>query len=203
MAAPYRHFADRDELLAAVAVRALHAFGQALAAQLAETDPPERRLAAMAGGYVRFAAEQRALFSVVFGIGLDKKRHYPELRQAYEQLENILGTCVGNICPGGPDSGGAACRRRSRPPLMALRRYSPTSWDHPGPDRSQPCRQAGGDRDARVDSWPGGAVTENQSESVSARHTVPQVRRAFGPRSELWIRRQDLQLHTSTPAGSS
>jgi AcrR family transcriptional regulator len=27
VAAPYRHFADRDELLAAVAVRALRAFG--------------------------------------------------------------------------------------------------------------------------------------------------------------------------------
>ena len=32
VAAPYRHFASRDELLAAVAVRALCAFGQALAA---------------------------------------------------------------------------------------------------------------------------------------------------------------------------
>src|SRR5215208_2417816 len=48
VAAPYRHFVNRDELLAAVAVRALHAFGNALAAPSSEIDPPEQRLAAMA-----------------------------------------------------------------------------------------------------------------------------------------------------------
>lgn len=104
VAAPYRHFADRDELLAAVAVRALRAFGQALAAQASEADPPQRRLAAMASGYVRFAAEQRALFSVVFGFGLDKKSRYPELRQAYEDVEGMLSACVTDLCPADPDA---------------------------------------------------------------------------------------------------
>jgi len=102
--APYRHFADRDELLAAVAVRALRIFGQALAARASQTDPPERRLAAMADGYVRFAAQQRALFSVVFDVGLDKKSRYPELRRAYEDLEGMLGGCVAELCPGDPDA---------------------------------------------------------------------------------------------------
>jgi AcrR family transcriptional regulator len=116
--APYRHFADRDELLAAVAIRALGMFKQALAKQalaeqalaeqaLAEqaaaADPPERRLAAIASGYVRFAAQQRALFSVVFGFGLDKKSRYPQLRQAYEEVEDMLGSCVAALCPGDPD----------------------------------------------------------------------------------------------------
>jgi AcrR family transcriptional regulator len=104
VAAPYRHFANRDELLAAVAVRALHAFGDALAAQSSETDPPEQRLAAMAAGYVRFAAEQPALFSVVFGVGLDKKKRHPDLRQAYENVESILEACVAELCPGDPDA---------------------------------------------------------------------------------------------------
>jgi AcrR family transcriptional regulator len=104
VAAPYRHFANRDELLAAVAVRALHAFGQALASQASEPDPPEWRLAAMASGYVRFAAEQPALFGVVFGIGLDKKSRYPELRQAYEDVEGMLEARVGELCPGDPDA---------------------------------------------------------------------------------------------------
>jgi AcrR family transcriptional regulator len=103
VAAPYRHFANRDELLAAVAVRALHAFGEALAAQSSEADPPEQRLAAMAGGYVRFAAGQPALFAVVFGIGLDKKRRHPELREAYEDVEGMLAACVAELCPADPD----------------------------------------------------------------------------------------------------
>jgi AcrR family transcriptional regulator len=104
VAAPYRHFANRDELLAAVAVQALHAFAEALAAQPSESDPPEQRLAAMARGYVRFAAEQPALFGVVFGVGLDKKKRYPALRQAYEEVEGMLEACVADLCPGDPEA---------------------------------------------------------------------------------------------------
>jgi WHG domain-containing protein len=82
----------------------LHAFGEALAAQASETDPPEQRLAAMAGGYVRFAAQQPALFGVVFGVGLDKKHRHPELRQAYEDIEGVLGACVAELFPGDPEA---------------------------------------------------------------------------------------------------
>ena len=99
VAAPYRHFANRDELLAAVAVRALHAFREALAAQSSVSDPPEQRLAAMAAGYVRFAAQQPALFEVVFGVGLEKKKRHAELRQAYEDVEGMLAACVADLCP--------------------------------------------------------------------------------------------------------
>jgi len=103
VAAPYRHFASREELLAAVAVRALHAFEEAVSAQSSESDPPDQRLAAMAGGYVRFAAEQPALFGVVFGVGLDKKERHEELREAYEDLEAMLAACVTDLCPDDPD----------------------------------------------------------------------------------------------------
>jgi len=102
--APYRHFADRDALLAEVAVRALRMFGQALAAEAADTDPPERRLAAMASAYVRFAAEQRELFSVVFGVGLDKKSRHRRLRLAYEEVEGTLESCAAALCPEDPDA---------------------------------------------------------------------------------------------------
>lgn len=102
-AAPYRHFADRDELLAAVAVRALHAFADALAAEMGDADTPEQQLAAMASGYVRFAAEQRQLFDVVYRTDLDKNR-YPELRLAYERVEGLLGSCVAELCPDDPQA---------------------------------------------------------------------------------------------------
>ena len=39
----------------------------------------------------------------MFGVGLDKNR-YPELRQAYEEVEGMLGTCVGELCPGDPEA---------------------------------------------------------------------------------------------------
>ena len=98
VAAPYRHFADRDELLAAVAVRALHAFADALAVGCGAADPPEQQLAAMARSYVRFAAEQRPLYDVVYATDLDKSR-YPELVPAYERIEEPFSACVARLCP--------------------------------------------------------------------------------------------------------
>jgi AcrR family transcriptional regulator len=97
VAAPYRHFADRDDLLAAVGVRALRTFAAVLAAETAGTGAPEQRLAAMARAYVRFAAEQRPLFETVFGTGIDKSR-YPEYRLAYESFEEAYMSCVREIC---------------------------------------------------------------------------------------------------------
>jgi AcrR family transcriptional regulator len=139
VAAPYRHFVNRDELLAAVAVRALHAFGEALAAQSPETDPPEQRLAAMAAGYVRFAAEQPALFGVVFGIGLDKKKRHPELRQAYENVEGVLEACVGEFCPRDPD----AAEQLTDAIEATAHGYAALLADQPGsPDRADIDRAA-------------------------------------------------------------
>jgi AcrR family transcriptional regulator len=106
-AAPYRHFADRDELLAAVALRALRAFAEALAAESSRSDPPEERLAAMAAAYVRFAAGQPALFGLVFGLGLEGKQRDPELRQAYEAVDAELETGVAELCPDDPAAAGA------------------------------------------------------------------------------------------------
>jgi AcrR family transcriptional regulator len=106
VAAPYRHFADRDDLLAAVGVRALHAFAAALAAETAQAQAPEQRLAAMARAYVRFAGEQRPLFDTVFGTGIDKSR-YPEYRQAYEPVDERFESCVREICGGDPAAANA------------------------------------------------------------------------------------------------
>jgi AcrR family transcriptional regulator len=106
-AAPYRHFADRDELLAAVALRALQAFAEALTARSSRSDPPEERLAAMAAAYVRFAAGQPALFGLVFGLGLEGKQRYPELRLAYEAVEAGLETGVAELSTDDPAAAGA------------------------------------------------------------------------------------------------
>ena len=99
-AAPYRHFADRDGLLAAVAVRALSVLGAMLTDAADATEAPAQRLAAMAGAYVRFAAQQRPLFDTIFNSGLDKSR-YPELQRAWEPVDTLL-TVVLEVCEGDP-----------------------------------------------------------------------------------------------------
>ena len=106
-AAPYRHFADRDELLAAVAARALTVFAAMLSGAADATgaadaaDAPALRLAAMAGAYVRFAAQQRPLFDALFSSGLDKSRH-PELQRAWEPVDALLTAVVLEVCDGDP-----------------------------------------------------------------------------------------------------
>jgi AcrR family transcriptional regulator len=91
--APYAHFADRDELLAAVTVRAYQAVFAAMQPALASISDPGDRLAAMAGGYVRFAATNRALFAVLYESGVDKKTHR-EIEAAEQPLTQALQDVV-------------------------------------------------------------------------------------------------------------
>jgi AcrR family transcriptional regulator len=82
--APYRHFADRDALLAAVALRA----AGLLAGQLdrsAASGTPAQRLAAAARAYVHFADDQRSLFQALAGSGLSKDSH-PEITAAAQAI---------------------------------------------------------------------------------------------------------------------
>ena len=100
-AAPCRHVADRDELLAAVAVRALHVFTVMLAAEADGSGAPALRLAAMARTYVRFAAEQRPLFDALYSSGIDKDR-FSELKRAWEPVDAFFAAVreVCEVCEG-------------------------------------------------------------------------------------------------------
>jgi AcrR family transcriptional regulator len=82
--APYRHFADRDALLAAVAVRAAGLLSERLGRQPA-SGPPQQRLASAARAYVSFAVEHQPLFQALVGSGLDKDRH-PEIARAAQPI---------------------------------------------------------------------------------------------------------------------
>ncbi|MQA81205.1 MAG: TetR family transcriptional regulator [Streptosporangiales bacterium] len=88
--APYRHFADRESLLAAAATKAADALSAMLAAEAADVESPADRLAAAARAYVRFAADQRPLFETLFAAGLDKGR-LPELVEATKPIERAFG----------------------------------------------------------------------------------------------------------------
>jgi AcrR family transcriptional regulator len=88
VSAPYRHFADRDALLAAVALRA----AGLLAGQLDRTaaaGTPAQRLAAAARAYVHFADEQRPLFQALAGSGLSKDSH-PEITRAAQTIGEVF-----------------------------------------------------------------------------------------------------------------
>jgi AcrR family transcriptional regulator len=93
VSAPYAHFTDRDDLLAAVAVRACEVFYDELVRATGGCEQPADRLAAMAVAYVRFAAAHRPLFAVLFEPGLDKA-HHPEIEEAERPLDELFLSSV-------------------------------------------------------------------------------------------------------------
>jgi len=99
VSAPYAHFDDRDDLLAAVAVRAFEIFTGALLPEMGTFTGPADRLAAMARAYVRFAANHRPLFEVLYEAGIDKARH-PEVEVAEQPLNDAFLDTVRALADG-------------------------------------------------------------------------------------------------------
>jgi AcrR family transcriptional regulator len=64
--APYRHYADREALLAAVALRGIEGLKTALQAADAAA-PPGQAVVAQAVAYVRYACDHPVLFRLMFG----------------------------------------------------------------------------------------------------------------------------------------
>ena len=91
--APYAHFADRDEFLAAVAVHAYELFNEQFLPEIYEFGEPADRLAALVRSYVRFAGAHRPLFEVIFVAGFDKIRH-PEVKAAEKPFEDAYTDIV-------------------------------------------------------------------------------------------------------------
>jgi AcrR family transcriptional regulator len=89
-ASPYRHFADRDHLLAAVAAQAAVELTQRIREDVAAAgDDPRERFAVTAGTYVRYVVQRGAGFSVIFATplsGLDD----PALTMAGRDLMSLL-----------------------------------------------------------------------------------------------------------------
>lgn len=93
--APYRHFADRQALLAAVAERGFRElvteFRKALALE------PVARLAALAEAYIDYAKSQPAAYRVMFGKHLHNFDRYPELEATASEAFSILMDTVAEL----------------------------------------------------------------------------------------------------------
>jgi len=75
----YRHFADKDALLAVVAREGFVALKAALDRARASASHPRDQLTAMGSAYVRFAIDNRAHYRVMFGSFLERCRDEPDL----------------------------------------------------------------------------------------------------------------------------
>ena len=95
--APYRHYADRDALLATVAAHVYGVFAKRLRAAKKIHRAPLPQVAAMAAAYVTFARDDRARFAILFDSGIDKSA-YPELAKAADAAYLEFGSTVSALC---------------------------------------------------------------------------------------------------------
>ena len=112
--AAYRHFADRDELLAAVCLAAMDELGARMAAEVAQVpgvhgDPDAAfgRLAALGMAYLTFAREEPGLFATAFSVPeqhpyLPPDRASDDGSTPLDQLRDVLDELVdaGLLDPG-------------------------------------------------------------------------------------------------------
>jgi AcrR family transcriptional regulator len=111
-AAPYRHFRDRDALMADVAKRGFERFAKELAAAWDEGRPNLRQAFERIGkAYLAFARNEPAYFSAMFESGLSVSEHR-ELQEAGDRAFAVLrGACEALV---------AAMPAARRPPAMMM-----------------------------------------------------------------------------------
>jgi AcrR family transcriptional regulator len=117
-AAPYRHFRDRDALIADVAKRGFEGFTRALAAAWNEGRPAAREAFNRVGtAYLAFASDEPAYFSAMFESGLSLA-DYPDVREEGERAFAVLRQACEAVIATLPKE------RRPPPLMMALHIWS-------------------------------------------------------------------------------
>ncbi len=111
-AAPYRHFRDRDELLASVALRGFEKF-EAVLARAWDDGRPEVFVALdrLGKAYLAFARTESAYYSAMFEAGIPLATN-PELREAGERAFAVLRGAAEKLCVQIP--------LRTRPPALMV-----------------------------------------------------------------------------------
>jgi AcrR family transcriptional regulator len=93
-AAPYRHFADKSQLLAAVATLGFVQLHETLSATAAQAADLTQQVLDMGGAYVRWAVTHPDYYQVMFGSELDKSDNPDLLTAGARAFDDLLDTIV-------------------------------------------------------------------------------------------------------------
>jgi AcrR family transcriptional regulator len=104
-AAPYRHFADKAQLLAAAATQGFVQLHETLSATAAKTTDPTKQVLVMGRAYVRWAVAHPDYYQVMFGSEFDKSDK-PDLltagARAFGDLLDVIVRCQqADVLPAG------------------------------------------------------------------------------------------------------
>lgn len=92
--APYRHFADKEALLAAVAAEGFAALALKLDEVSEELEDPLERVLLLGTSYVRFATQNSARYRVMFGQEIPDRSEHPELDEVARRVFGHLESAV-------------------------------------------------------------------------------------------------------------
>lgn len=93
-AAPYSHFRDKDELLAAVAERGFQRLALQMAEQATGTITTQARLEKLVTAYIRFACDNSPLFRLMFGAPLADLKRFPTLAMTAGKSYALISTAL-------------------------------------------------------------------------------------------------------------
>lgn len=92
--APYRHFADKEALLAAVAAEGFSELADQLDEVSAQLEDPVGRILALGTAYVHFATRDGARYRLMFGHEIPSRSAHPELEEAAARTHGHLARAV-------------------------------------------------------------------------------------------------------------
>jgi AcrR family transcriptional regulator len=113
--APYRHFQDRDDLMAAVAAQGFRELTRAMIEAAAPKSDALERLKHAGLAYVTFALRRPEHFTVMFDAPISKRKHPDSAAAAEESFATLLGFVKG-------------CQDAGRLPSGELRQMALLAW---------------------------------------------------------------------------
>lgn len=95
-AAPYRHYLNREALLADVATAGFEQLRSELVQAAAAPGQDADRIAHIGGAYVRFASRHGGLLRLMFGQQLPNRADFPALAAAADAIGEEIGKALGD-----------------------------------------------------------------------------------------------------------
>jgi AcrR family transcriptional regulator len=93
-AAPYSHFRDKDDLLAAVAETGFQRLALQMAEEATGQHGVQERIEKLMGAYVRFAVNNKPLFQLMFSRELSVMKNYPTLAMTAGKSYSLISAAL-------------------------------------------------------------------------------------------------------------
>jgi len=87
---PYRYFADKAEILAAIRAEGFKQLFDETAAAMSASNHPVQDLEALSRVYFEFAMKNQHLYRMMFEMSQDDEQEYPELQEQLDRVKHIM-----------------------------------------------------------------------------------------------------------------